>query len=112
MQPVTGFYPVAKWFLRIALLFFVFKEHPINTNSINLFDLGFIADMAFSIFAVLLFVGGFLKDSITILSAFVLFALIIVFDIILNFSGPMNINFSSIAVLGITMLFIAKGNRN
>jgi hypothetical protein len=111
MKPVKSLVPLAKWLLRIAALGIVFKSGHFSTViGLSFQGISFYFSLAFSILAVFLFVGGFLKNSnLTVMSGLLLLVLCIVVLLVqigLSISGVLSI----LPLAAIGFYFMARGN--
>jgi hypothetical protein len=92
MKPPKNLYPLAAWLLRISFVFLAYILFWDELRSLDYHQLTFWIDAAFSLFSILLFIGGFMsKSDITIISSFVLFGLSL-YKLYTVFSWPFHLN--------------------
>ncbi len=111
MKPVKSLVPLAKWLLRIAALGIVFKSGHFNSVlGLSFQGISFYFSLAFSVLAVLLFIGGFLKNSnLTVVSGLLLSVLcVIVLLVQIGFSISGVLSILPLAAIG--FYFMARGN--
>ena len=76
MNPVKNLLPIARWFLRISVLVVVFTTYFPIVETLSFDTLSYFIALAFVVFGVLLFVGGFMTNSnMTVVSGLVVFIL-------------------------------------
>lgn len=76
MKPAKGLFQFAAWLIRITMIVFAYTIFFETVKTFDFSALEFYIAAAFSLFTVLLFIGGFLsKPAMTVLSAFFLFGL-------------------------------------
>jgi len=112
MEPLKFAYPISNWLLRIAVLILVYMIFFVTLRSGHYTSVDFWTACGFGLFAILLFVGGFMKKhNLTIISAIIL-ALGCGYEIFIHFVFGKG-NFVAIfAVFGaIALYFAASGNR-
>jgi len=79
MKPFKIAYPLTRWLLRLALLLFTGMTFW-NTYTGLHFDIGFAFAAGFGLFALLLFIGGFVKgNGLTVIPGLLYFALAVVY---------------------------------
>jgi len=82
MKPVKSLVPLAKWLLRIALVFFIVAKYMNNIQEFNFNSIPFILAALLYIFGFLLIAGGFMgKANLTVVSGLAIF-IVSVFQII------------------------------
>ncbi len=111
MKPVKSLVPIAKWLLRIAAMSIVYKSgHFDAALAFSFKGLSYFFSLAFAILVVLLFIGGFLKNSnLTVLSGLLLLALnLVVLFVQIGFSVPGLLGILPLATIG--FYFMARGN--
>ena len=114
MKPIKNLEPAAKWILRISLAACIIC---LCFNGIKAFDfknIGYIINLAFVLFAVLLLLGGIINNAtLTILSGIVL-SLVSAYKIYEVFSQNNSFGNADIylflMIFGVGMFFAAKGN--
>ena len=112
MKPLKSITPLAMWLMRIAVLLFVYQAFFESINTLNFKVLEFYISAAFTVFSLLLFVGGFLKtSSLTVLSALCLFILS-VYKIVDISSAGLGLTLAMFGLFAtISLFFIAAGNK-
>jgi len=112
MNPIKAAVPLAKWFLRIALLAYIFLAFfgIIKTFAFN--NLEYFIALAFFVFAVLLVVGGFMPSpSLTVISGLVICVLSII-KMVMLFRHEIDANFVFYLMpAAIGFYFLARGNQ-
>ncbi len=111
MKPVKSFESIAKWLLRSSILLFVVTKYWDVIKQLSFKNLESILVFVFLIFGVLLFIGGFRKNSgITVLSGLLVF-LISTYFIIVGFNGIFDRNLLTfIFPASVGLYFMSKGN--
>jgi len=70
MEPLKFAFPFANWLLRVALLIVVYMIYFTTFRAFNTSSMEFWIAAAFGLFAILLFIGGFMKShNLTVVSA-------------------------------------------
>ena len=112
MQPFKSGQVVAMWLLRIALVLYLFLDNIYNLRQINFNSIRFYVAFAFVIFAVLLFVGGFLsKPGLTVLSGLIIF-LLSGYQLVISFGGRIDLSLVMFLFpLSIGFFFVCQGNK-
>jgi len=110
MNPVKSFVPTSAWLLRTVVLVLVYQKYFDTAITFTMKGVDYFITLAFVVFAVLLFIGGFInKHFLSIISGFVIFGM----SVFLMFWGS---HISVDKVLGHILLtalgfnFIARGN--
>jgi hypothetical protein len=110
MNPVKSFVPTSAWLLRIVILVLVYQKYFDTMLTFTMKGVDYFIALAFVVFAVLLFVGGFInKHFLSIICGFFIFGM----SVFLMFWGS---TISVDKVLGHILLtalgfnFIARGN--
>ena len=74
MKPAKGLFPFATWMLRISILLFAYVQYFNTLTHPDFNSIPFFIALAFVLFSVLLFIGGFMtKPGMTVISAVFLF---------------------------------------
>ena len=112
MQPFKFAFPFAVWVLRLSILLMVYMIFFGTFRAFETNNVEFWIACGFGLFAVLLFVGGFLKShNLTVISALIL-ALACGYKVFMHFVFDQG---SIVAVYGvfgaISVYFITAGNR-
>ncbi|MFO8055472.1 MAG: hypothetical protein R6U19_09970 [Bacteroidales bacterium] len=111
MKPFKNLFPLVLWLLRLALVLVVYVRFFENLKAFNYNSLSFFISAAFTLFALLLLVGGFgRKHGLTMLSGMVIAVLSVYQMIQLNFvTGHSLALYSLMTVAG--LVFVSNGNR-
>lgn len=111
MSPARSLFPLITWLLRLVILFVVYTRFAGIIEAFQTSDLIFFIALAYALFALLLFFGGFLKKhTLTIVSGFFLAALSVYQMVRLGFEIGNNLSFY--ALLATTgLLFVGLGNK-
>ncbi|GAB1404637.1 MAG: hypothetical protein PHX54_05240 [Lentimicrobiaceae bacterium] len=112
MKPVKSLIPASRWLLRISLLVYLLLEHGKTLLSLQYQTQVFYIALAFILFGILLFAGGFTsKPSLTVVSAFLL-SLLFIYYLYLGFvprvTMPQVLN---LLLLSVCLNFMALGNK-
>ncbi|MFA6950606.1 MAG: hypothetical protein WCQ70_07970 [Lentimicrobiaceae bacterium] len=85
MKPVKTLLPFSRWLLRAALLTWLILQNASTIQSLDFKSQSFFLALAFILFGLLLFAGGFSsKPSLTVISAIFL-SLLFIYQLYLNF---------------------------
>ena len=111
MKPFKAGVPFAKWLLRVALLAYLVMTYYSTVETLNFESLRFWTAFLFILFAVLLFIGGFLsKSSLTVISGLIIFVLAL-YKMIVSFDGQIDSDFVHFLLpMSIGFYFFARGN--
>lgn len=109
---MKGLYPVALWLVRLTILLLVYVYFFSTFKTFNLKSIDFFVALAYCLFAVLLFVGGFLSSStLTIVSGWVIFG-VSVYEIVANVNSGLSANNAFFAFFAaVALLFATAGNK-
>lgn len=111
MKPVKNLFLLFLWLLRISILLAIYTRFFHIVKTMDFSSVSFFISAAFSLFALLLFFGGFAKKhTLTILSGFILAALSIYQMVQLGFEINNNLSFYGLLLSG-SLLFVAVGNK-
>ena len=112
MKPVTQIQPFALWLMRLATALFVLLAYGSVFIHFNLASIIFYLSTVFLVFSLLLFAGGFLKDSRLTVVASVVLILATGYHAFLNLKSGFDYNFGVYVMLGsILVYFLSNGNR-
>lgn len=111
MKPLKGILPLSTWLMRIAIMLFVYLAFFDTIKSLQFKSVDFFIALAFGVFSLLLFVGGFVKSqTLTVVSALILL-IVSVFEIVDVSKAGLNATLSIFAlVASISLYFLAAGN--
>ncbi len=115
MKPLKSLSIVANWLLRISILVFIVVRYFNTLQQIDVkhLSLNVLAILIFSLFGLLLFVGGFRsKAGLTVVSGLII-SIISLFFIYTNFHGVwLDINMAIyIFPFSVGVYFLANGNK-
>jgi len=110
MTPFKSLVPIAKWFLRIAVLVIAYQRYLDTTLSFSFSGMYYFIAALFVIFSILLFIGGFmLNASQTVVSGMA----ICIISLVLVFNGGFTLNklLAQFVPAALGFYFMARGNR-
>lgn len=109
---MKGIYPIALWLVRLTIVMLVYEYFFKTVQTFNLKSIHFFVALAYSLFAVLLLVGGFLKSAtLTIISGWVLFG-VSVYQIIIHINAGLTTENAFYAFFAaVALLFATGGNK-
>jgi hypothetical protein len=112
MEPLKFAFPASGWLLRIAVLVLVYIMFFVTFRAFQTQSTEFWIACGFGLFAMLLFVGGFMKShNLTVISSVIL-TLGAVYMIVAHYAFSKGSFVAIYGVLGaITFYFAASGNR-
>jgi len=112
MDPVKALYPISSWLLRLAVLVIVYILFFLTLKNFNFNSLEFYIAVAFTIFGILLFLGGFFnKSSLTVISALILL-LGCLYKIVMHYAFDKGNSIALYFVFAaITLFFFSNGNK-
>jgi hypothetical protein len=110
MEPIKSFVPLAKWFLRVALLIFVYVAYYETVMSFDFSSKSFFIALAMIVMTILLFFGGFLNSpTLTVISGALIFLLSVAQMFLGGISFAIVLSYFTPAALG--FYFLARGNK-
>lgn len=112
MEPVKAFYALSTWLLRVAVLVLVYMIFFVNLRSLNFNSVDFWIAVGFALFAILLFIGGFMnKHGLTVISSLFLI-LGCAYKVVMHYAFHKGSFVAIFFIFGaIAMFFFANGNR-
>lgn len=112
MKPLKSGLVFSNWLLRVTILMFIVIRFFGLIKSFEFSNLEYYIGIGFIVFAVLLFIGGFMsKPGLTVISGFVITALSI-YKILILFSGSIDtIIVSFLVILSVGFYFACAGNQ-
>lgn len=112
MKPVKSLLPASKWLLRITLLAYLVLLHGKTILNLQYETQPFYIALAFVLFGVLLFAGGFTnKPSLTVISALLL-GLLFIYTLYLGFVPEFNFDqILNLLLLSVCLYFVSSGNK-
>jgi len=111
MKPIKGLLQLSNWLMRSAIVFFVFVAFIDTLKTFDFKSIQFYLALAFIIFGVLLFIGGFLgKTGLTVFSGLMLF-FAAVFEIITLSSSGILAEVAIYSVIAASSLYFASAGR-
>lgn len=111
MKPISSVLPAAHWLMRITLaLILLFLQWP-AIKTVNFQQINDVISFAYVVSGILLFIGGFIKNSIlTIISAAIIF-LISLYFLYIYFPKEIYVGYLIYFwPLSISLFFLANGN--
>ncbi len=112
MEPLKFAFPLSTWLLRVAVLILVYIIFFTTFRSFNTAGMEFWIATGFAVFAMLLFVGGFLKSHNLTLVASIVLALGCAYRIFMHFVFHEGGFVAIYGVFGaIALYFATAGNR-
>lgn len=112
MKPIKGLFPVAVWLLRISIVLFAFVSFFGELKSFSFQGIHYFIALLFSLFAILLFIGGFMKKpALTVFSGLILFVVSAykLFDL---YEREFSAGFAAFVIIaGVSLFFVANGNK-
>ena len=113
MKPIKNLEPAAKWILRFSLAAYVICLYFNEIKAFDFKSITYIINLIYTLFAILLLLGGVGKNAtLTVLSGIVL-SLISVYKIYVAFSLSDLTNpavYLFLMIFGVGVFFAAKGN--
>lgn len=109
MKPVKSLLPAARWLLRITLPAYLILMHGKTVVAMQYESQPFFVALAFVVFGILLFAGGFTsKPGLTVVSALLL-SLLLVYHLYLNFEPSITISqVLSLMLLSVSLYFMSS----
>lgn len=109
MKPVKSLLPAARWLLRITLPAYLMLIHGKTILAMQYESQPFFVALAFVVFGILLFAGGFTsKPGLTVVSALLL-SLLLVYHLYLNFEPSITISqVLSLMLLSVSLYFMSS----
>lgn len=112
MKPVKSLIPASRWLLRVSMLAYLLLEHGKTLLALQYQTQPFYIALAFILFGILLFAGGFTsKPSLTVVSALLL-SLLFIYYLYLGFVPKVTMpQVLNLLLLSVCLNFIASGNK-
>ncbi len=112
MKPVKALLPVSRWLLRVTLLTCLILLHGKTILALQYETQPFYIALAFVLFGVLLFAGGFAsKPSLTVVSS-LLMSLLFVYYIYLGFVPQVTLpQLYNLMFLSVSVYFMSSANK-
>lgn len=112
MKPFKAGLPFATWLMRISLALFLVLQNVNSLSPIELSNLSYYFTLAFVVFAILLFVGGFFsKPTLTVVSGLVITGLSI-YRLVVSFDGAISQgDVLYLIVASVAFYFVCQGNK-
>ncbi|MFT3739663.1 MAG: hypothetical protein QM786_12965 [Breznakibacter sp.] len=110
MNPVKSFVPTSAWLLRICVLVLVYQKYFDTFLTFSMKGVYFFFALSFVVFAVLLFIGGFInKHWLSVMSGFFIFGMS---AFLLFWGGTINADkvFNHLLLIALGFVFLARGN--
>ena len=111
MKPLKFLLPLFRWVMRISLVLYAYVMYFDVIAGFQFGNLGYFVALIFSLFSVLLLVGGLLRDSsITVISALILM-LLELYQLTYSVNPSVSHSFAIfLMIMAITGYFLASGN--
>lgn len=111
MKPLKMLLPLFRWAMRVSLILYSFVMYFDVIKSFQFGDLGYFVALIFSLFSVLIFVGGLIRDgSVTVISALILI-LLELYQLTYDVNPEVSQSFAIfLMIISITGYFLATGN--
>lgn len=112
MRPVKSLLPASRWLLRITLLAYFVLQHGKTIVAMQYETQPFYIALAFVLFGVLLFAGGFTtKPSLTVVSALLL-SLLFAYYLYLGFVPQVTVTQAiNLLLFSVCLYFMSSGNK-
>ncbi len=112
MKPIKALLPFSRWLLRICVLAWVILQNMKTLQTLDVHSQGFYISLAFIVFAILLFAGGFSsKPGLTVISAIFL-TLLFIYKIYLGFAPVVTETVVvSFVFLAVSIYFMSSANK-
>jgi uncharacterized membrane protein YobD (UPF0266 family) len=112
MKPVKALLPASRWLLRITMLAYLILQHGKTILAMQYETQPFYIALAFVLFGVLLFAGGFTsKPSLTVVSALLL-SLLFVYFIYLGFVPQVTVTqVLNLMLLSVSLYFMSSAGK-
>ncbi|MFH1120604.1 MAG: hypothetical protein V1775_12345 [Bacteroidota bacterium] len=112
MKPLKSLLPAARWLLRLTLLAYFVLQHGNTILSMQYETRPFYIALAFVLFTVLLFAGGFAsKPALTVVSALLL-SLLLLYFLYLGFEPRVtSIQVLNLLLLSVSLYFVSSANK-
>lgn len=112
MKPIKILSPVFNWIMRIALVLYAYAMYFDTLSSFQFNNLGYFVALIFTLFSLLLFIGGFMQQTtITVISALILL-LIEIYQLTYSINPGLDKSFAVfLMIAGITGHFLSHGRK-
>jgi len=112
MKPVKSLLPASRWLLRITMLTYLVLLHGKTILAMQYQTQPFYIALAFVVFGILLFAGGFTsKPSLTVVSALLL-SLLFAYFLYLGFIPQLTLSqVLNLLLLSVCLYFMSSANR-
>lgn len=112
MKPFKSVLPFSRWLLRITLLAYLIVIHFDTFKALNFSSLQFYFAAVFIVFSALLLLGGFISESLTVVSALIIIVLSL-YQMIVSFTGTITeATVWFLIPLSISFYFLSTGNKS
>lgn len=110
MSPFKSLTGVASWLLRLSFILFIYHRFFGIVMQLNFTGQRFYIAAGFVAFGILLFIGGFARQSITVVAALGLLILSII-ELLARFNGIDLHLVQWVTAIALSMFFLAYGNK-
>ncbi|MGE5384154.1 MAG: hypothetical protein ACM3PX_12055 [Omnitrophica WOR_2 bacterium] len=112
MKPIKTLLPFSRWLLRIIVLVWMIMHYSKTIQGLNVHDQNFYIALAFVLFSLLLFAGGFSsKTTLTVISALFL-TLLFIYSIYIHFIPAVTENqLIEFTLLSVSIYFLSSANK-
>lgn len=112
MKPVKSLLPLSRWLLRITLLAYLVLQHGKTVLALQYETQPFYIALAFVLFGILLFAGGFTaRPSLTVVSALLL-SLLFAYYLYLGFVPQITLTqLLNLLLLSVCLYFMSSANK-
>jgi len=111
MKPIKSLSGIGRWLMRLALSITLLYVHINAVFDFRYETIGFYFSLLLVVFSFLLIVGGFVrKHHLTVLSALIIFVVLLFQVVIAGGIGLSNTGFLTFYQLAIAVFFMAYGN--
>lgn len=112
MKPIKTLLPLSRWMLRITMLAYLILHNASTIQTLDIKSQAFFVALAFVLFGLLLFAGGFTNSSsLTVVSAIFL-SLLFIYHIYIHFVPQVtNVQIISLLLLSISVYFMSSANK-
>jgi len=110
MKPMKSFVSLAHWLFRITVLLIVFHLYFHQLDDLNFTSVEWLISALLTIFAILLFIGAFLKNQSTTVVSGMILAILSTIMVLISGISLASIT-THIPLIAIGLFFMGRGNR-
>lgn len=112
MKPIKSFLPFVAWLFRISILLIAYVYFFELIKAFQFNNISYYVNFSFAIFAVLLFIGGFVKKATLTVFSGIILTLLSAYQLFLLFDVNPSIEFVAFAfTTAAAMFFVTLGNK-